>query len=705
MLTFMNRDGSPETMEQRLSAIENMMYESRYDTGRFVKSQTGKGFEPAPAPQIFYGCWQAYCVDTVDPHKINRVRFFMPMLHEDDVKVGQLPWARPISNLGGFDDCGLNWPPPAGSRLLIIFEHGDRRMPYYLGTSWTTNRGQFGSFIPGPKQEWEKLWSTDRAKGYLSGAVGGAQDFPPWNGESYNGFDFTSDKDFEKDIDAQQKVTYPNIYGMKTPGRHGLKMVDGNHNCNDRWKRVELFTSRSNILVMKDDHLHPAGQWAKNIGDDGTACCEGSGEDLSQCKDLTSLSFDSGSGLPGIGGGSQGQGPVIDLESFLNLPPLEQPTCGGNVFNSKCNNPYYKREEECRPYRGERIIELPQSGIQLQTAGGIQFVMDDSVDEPRGKPTWELDFDTGCNDQVRCKTFWKSWGGHIIVMNDDEEPARQRSDKNMVRIESGGGHSIELNDHSQGEDVCVAQPDCGITIMSRSRNSLRLMDEGNEQFCNRRGSSEPVSKAKDAFIELRTGYGLLLHMSDANSQEETQQQNIIIRAPQKDNVEMGAHELLFQESPSGPGLVMLTVGGYYYCVVKTDSFWQVGTEEAPGVREDVIFGDYLVDVEKGVYYNKNDLTLFLAKDYILLGAGEDCELPDTSNAAATGQQAVDNANANVANVESGGQPQRGPCFFPIIVASEPWACPYTGFIHFGVGWGTNSMSDRIIASSSSGKKA
>ena len=86
----------------------------------------------------------AYCVDTIDPWKQNRVRFFSPLLHNKDMPVKALPFAQPISCFGGFDDSGVTWVPPAGSTLCLTFEKGNRQTPYYLGTTWHRDRGPDG---------------------------------------------------------------------------------------------------------------------------------------------------------------------------------------------------------------------------------------------------------------------------------------------------------------------------------------------------------------------------------------------------------------------------------------------------------------------------------------------------------------------------------------------------------------------------------
>ena len=77
-----------------------------------------------------------------------------------------------------------------------------------------------------------------------------------------------------------------------------------------------------------------------------------------------------------------------------------------------------------------------------------------------------------------------------------------------------------------------------------------------------------------------------------------------------------------------------------------------------------------IHVTDQVYFQKNKLELHVVDDIIVLGAGKDCPEPDGTF---------------------------GPCIFPVIVAKCPWACPFTGFVHFGL----DSISDRVFASASS----
>jgi len=655
---------------------------------------------------------QALCVDTVDPYHNNRIRFYYPMFDEPDSKVGGLPYAVPISALGGFDDCGVNWVPPAGSRVVLLFEHGNRRTPFYLGTTWTSDRGEemdFGHPVP----EYERLYRPNRKNGYLVGDKTGRQSYPQWNSENYNAFDPKpeNNQDFESDPNTQ--ITYPHIYGFKTPGKHLIKMVDGNHLCNDRWRRFEIMSSRGNYLLFKDDHLHPNGQWAH------PTCCSNGGngatkfgltpgeDDLKNCR----------SSIP--------KDKAFDAAELAGTTPIETPQCQGedtpSSVNRKnvCGNRYFKRKEECRPFKPPRYQPLNQSGIEMQSLSSHAMVMDDSVEEPSGIPTWELDWDTGCNDKIKAKMFFRSATGHMITLNDEEEGPhskdgpRFRSKENGIFMRTASGHSLEMNDHSKGpKSDCKSGRQRGIKLTSTSGHTFRMFDGQDLKQCSpfRKDGGEPLSKATHAFCELRTGYGLLMRMEDKNSQEKTVNQSIRIIAPQKDNKKRGPHEFAMQEKPDGPGFIFTRAGGRYAVYSFDDSRHIVGTPENKADMAHYVYGNYLITC-KETWFCDNKLTYFLADEVIILGAGLDCKIPkDAAQAAA--QQGAQTITSQVqllneTQTQSTPPPQdRGPCFFPVIVAKRPWRCPYTGFIHFGVQVNekgklvNNSISDRVFGSSS-----
>lgn len=709
-----------ESMEDRLAAMEEIMYEGRWDRQRIVRADSGRPYKTVLEPQTF-GLVQALCVDTVDPHHVNRIRFFHPTFDKPDSKIGALPFARPVSVLGGFDDCGSNWIPPAGSRVILLFEHGDRRAPYYIGTTWTVDRGpgqEFGHRIP----EYDRLYRDNRKKGYLVGDKTGRQDYPQWNSESMNSFDPKPDNNPDFESDSQSNITYPNIYGAKSPGKHLWKMVDGNHLCNDRWRRFEIMSSRGNYLLFKDDHLHPNGQWAHpsccSSGDSssgGSSSGAGAKFGLQSGADLRSCRSDIA--------GSQ----AFDPELLNQTKPSEQTKCDGDSspfgINKQniCSNPYFKRKEECRPFSPQRYQPLPQSGVELQSLCGHTMIMDDSVEEPAGVPSWELDWDTGCNDKIKSKMFLRSCSGHMITLNDDEDgphakgSPRWRSNKNGIFFNSATGHSFEMNDHSQGgQNNCKSGNERQIKMKSTSGHTFQMYDGQDLQQCSpyRTDRGIPLSKATHAFCELRSGYGLILRMEDKNSQEKTVRQSIKLIAPQKDNTKRGPHIFAMQENATGPGFIFTRAGGRYAVYSFDDSRHIVGTPENSADMAHYVYGNYLIACKK-TWFCENKLTYFQAEEVIVLGAGLDCKISETL-AKAKSEEATQIVQSQIKlldeKAKSGSQnfpqPDREPCFFPIIVAKRPWRCPLTGFIHFGVQVNergkliNNSMSDRVFGSSS-----
>lgn len=615
-------------MESRLLEVENRFNELGYDTKQIVTTEFKNTFAIRKQREAMFALHTALVVDTIDPWKQNRVRFFSPFLHKPDVPVKSLPFADAISSMGGFDDCGMTWVPPAGSTLCILFENGSRSTPFYLGTTWHRNRGPDGQHNWGyPIEEYLQIHEGHR-KGYVVGPNDGSQVFPPWNTENYNGLDIDSIDDFENDPEAQKKITYPNIYGWKTPQKHYTKYVDGDYKCGHKHKRIETVSSTGNWMMFKDDHLRPAGQWAN-------PACGCGGGDVSEC-------------------------------------PEEQPSCENPDSMPKCANPYHKQETECRPYRGpgtpqNNKCELSQSGVQFMSVGGHSFWMDDSVEQPTGEPNWERGlqpFDFGCTDKCEGKTAWVSMTGHRIEMNDFEERSKQRGEDNYIRIITACGNSLEANDHTvvPCDKNPVAGEKRGWLMRSTSNNIFAMMDEGNEQGspCRMEGGI-PINKATNGYIMARSGYGLTLLMQDAFSQQETQQQRIVIFCPQKNNEDRGPHIHLYQEAPSGPGLTLLRVGGNYVTSTYDHHLQLVGDPEENPANKLRFVTDNTVNVTENFYLNTALTHFFLADEYIVLAAGKELS-PGCG----------------------GGEDGCGPCIWPVLVLSSK-----------GV-----TISDRVYASAS-----
>jgi hypothetical protein len=639
-----------DKLNERLKVLENRFSELGYDMRGLVASEIKKKWRIEPQMNQMFGLTVAMCVDTIDPWKQNRIRFYSPLLHDPNTPVKSLDnMAMPVSSMGGFDDCGLNWVPPAGSTVIIAHEQGARNSPFYLGTTWTRNRGPVGAHNFGyPIQEYYDIHKGHR-KGYNVGPNDESQVFPPWNTENYNSYDIDSQTEFDNDPDAYKKVTYPHIYGHKTPQKHMIKHVDGNYRCNHRWKRSEWQSSCGNYLILKDDHLHPGGQWAH-------PSCGCGGGDESNCAD----------------------GPLNE-------------DCAHPESMPKCANPFFKHANECRPVMGPRTpqnnkLDLNQSGIQFLSISGHTMVMDDSVEEPQGVPNWERSleaFDFGCTDKYTGKFYIKSCTGHLFEMSDVESDSQLRGDKNYIKLLTACGNRIELNDHTVGEKDCPGCPPNlagekrGITMESTSKHIIRMIDEDNEQCspCRMEGGL-PVNKAKNAYIQVRTGYGLQMIFRDDNSQEETQKQYIEIRAPQKDNQERGPHIELFKEAPSGPGLVFLRVGGNY--VIQTyDNMWDIigDPDKNPSNKYTSVSQHYVIETKK-LHYHIADQHIFAAHKQILL-IGE-CDRQDCGP----------DENGN-----------KGPCIYQVVINRCPEYCAVGGKWHYQPG---KSTSESVFASGRSG---
>lgn len=616
------------SLDDRLRVIEERLSEMGFNMRNIAQTEIKRRWKIPAQFETIFGMHTAICVETIDPFKSNRIRFFSPHLHNPETRIKQLPWAYPVSAQGGFDDSGCNWVPPAGSKVCLIFEHGNRQWPFYLGTTWDRDRGVDGNHKWQYNiDEYNKIHEGHRT-GYLVGKNDGSQVLPPWNTESYNGPDIDDISEFYDDPEAQQKITYPHTYGWKTPQKHIIKLVDGNYKCNFRWARVEIKSHQGNHIIMKDDPFSPAGQWAH-------PACGCGGGDLSLCND------ESGN-------------------------PLIQPNCGSQHDQSKCANQFFKHESECRPYKGpgtpqnNKVDEntLPQYGMQFLSVSGHTFWMNDAVEEPRNEPRWEngtKPFDFGCTDKYEGNTKWVSSTGHSIEMNDFEERSRVRGENNYIRILSACGNRIELNDHSVdcscagGNDVAGAKR--GIEIETTSKHIIQMIDENNEQCspCRAEGG-EPTNKATNAFIKIRTGYGLEMHMGDDNHQEETQQQYIQIFSPQHDAC-TGPHIIRLQEDPNG-GQIFIRAGGDFVCMTEGDHFTVVGSgEETPeddfcaggclGPRNQIVMvSQHSLHETCKMYFNVADVHAFMADRLIMLLAGKDC---------------------------TSGDEECGPCVWPVVV--------------------------------------
>lgn len=589
-------------LSRKVADLESRIFAIGGKFDKFVTSDFVKNWRVSYTSEILGGIYLALCVNTKDPLKRNRVQFFTSMLNDKSTSPADLPWANPISVLGGFDDSGVTWIPPAGSTIVIAFVGGSRNAPFYLGTIHQVSRGtspyQWGYEI----QEYYDIWDGHR-KGYLVGPNDGSQLLPPWTSEQYNAVDSAQFDTFDDDPQAFDKITYAHIYGIKTGGKYGWKIDEGDYKCNNRWSRSELFSGRGNILLFKDDHLNPCGQHTN------PKCTKKSGGDLSNCSG---------------GGASCGTTKAPDQNNL-----------------NQGANPYAKREEECRLYKGANTPQnnacvLSQSGYQLQSLSGHYIFADDSVEQPSGVPTWELDFDFGCTDKFTGKMGSKSATGHSITLNDKESDTGVRADGNGIELKTASGIKLSLNDHTTGSKPGGCPPNLagdkrGFHIETTAQNTFDMVDAGNKQ-CSpaRKEGGESINKATGAYIQLRTGYGIRIKMSDTGSQENTANQSFEIISPQKDNTKAGPHMLVMQESTSQDGgFLFLRAGGIIETISYNHNIESVGTADHPASKIVEVSDSYLMQ-SKSAYFSIEQSMLVLAKQNIYLLAGQDCVGTDGS---------------------------------------------------------------------------
>lgn len=630
-----------------LKSLWNKLGSIGTETNQLFRQEMVDNLNVVDQAQAKFGFYVGLCVETKDIWKQNRIRWFSPIFNHPGQLYDELPWAHCVSPMGGFDDSGLTWVPPAGSTVAIMFENGHITSPYYLGTIWHRDRGVNPPNFGCPMEEYEQLWDGKR-DGYLVGPNDSSQVFPPWNTENYNGFDLTSVVDFALNPEAQKLLTYPNIYGFKTPEKHMIKMVDGDPKCGKKWKRFEIMSSRGNWIMMKDDHLHYGGQWAhpdcEGVVKAGNTSC------------VENVDNSDGSLIDSLRSG--GFGSEIDPQALAQVTDLtpeegkesEKRSCQGQTSNSKIigghpdtgapntkylnsqkgANPFFKHSQECRPYKGPQTplnptCDLPQTGIQFMSMSGHTFVMDDSVEEPKGDMTWKDDWNFGCNDVYVGRSYWKSATGHQIELSDVEEIKEVRGKTNWIRLLSASGNKIELNDHTL--EGCVAGDQRGIHLQSTSNHTIDMVDEGNDQCSvTRVDGGVPVSKAKKAYVRIRSGYGLQMTFSDDYSQEETQNQSIELVAPHRDNLERGPHIVRMQEAQTGPGLLFLRVGGHYYCTTYDEHVTVVGDQETnPSDKIEIVTRTNNVYTKDNYINVADDSHTFIAANRIYLLAGKDAD--------------------------------------------------------------------------------
>ncbi len=670
-----------ENLLQRIAVLEDTVASVAGTLGAIDRRKFPRQKQAA----VQYGLTRALVVSTHDPLGMNRVQYFHPGLDDPKARKEGLKFAAPISAMGGFDDCGLTWVPPAGSIVMLLFEAGMPDRAYYIGTVWNRNRGEGGRDIHSifPVQEFIDVHQGHR-RGFLLGPNDESQVCPPWNTESYNMGDIYDKQRRSNDPEEPNKSTIAHIYGFKTPQKHMVKMVDGNPKCGNANKRLEIMSGGGNWMIFKDDHLHHGGQWSHpDYGGNGEPF-------ISNCWEGQSATDIFGKPVENTSCKEK-----VSNNSILGGHP-NRPSDSEEDKQQTGSNKFFKNQNETRPYVGPQNpqnnkCDLPQAGIQFLSISGHTWVMDDSVDQPRGDIEWETStkaFDYGCNDRYVGRTYWRSSTGHEVSLSDHESETGLRSDKNMIRIRSASGNSIELNDETIGSGkgcpTDYAGEKRGIRMRSTSNHLFEMIDHMNLQCSpTRRSGGVPTSKASKALVRIRSGGGLEFVLSDDGSQEETGNQFIQLVHPQCIGAETdekcnasnkegsrGPHVLKFQGRPYGePGTVFLRAGGHSVRQTYDMDVVYVGDKERNPSDKYTYVSRHNFSNTEGYEFKSADTFHIQAKNQILLFAGEDCPPAPKKKC-------------------------KGSCVYGVVIARCPIFCPLTGILH----WSDKSVSERVFAS-------
>ena len=78
-----------------------------------------------------YGVVTAVVVSIDDPDGLGRVKVSFPWLEDDQ----ESHWARVMTFMAG-NDRGALFRPEVDDEVLVLFEHGDMRYPYVIGSLW-----------------------------------------------------------------------------------------------------------------------------------------------------------------------------------------------------------------------------------------------------------------------------------------------------------------------------------------------------------------------------------------------------------------------------------------------------------------------------------------------------------------------------------------------------------------------------------------
>lgn len=125
------------------------------------------------------------------------------------------------------------------------------------------------------------------------------------------------------------------------------------------------------------------------------------------------------------------------------------------------------------PYNGHRI-ELPQTGLQIQSFGGHRMIFDDSLSTPDSDNQWTAKFG-GDVKPFASRIMLQTISEHQIVMRDRETTKGVRSALDGIFLQTATGNNIEMSDHTVGGKAGARR---GIRMRTTSDHTFEMLDEG-----------------------------------------------------------------------------------------------------------------------------------------------------------------------------------------------------------------------------------
>jgi hypothetical protein len=171
-------------------------------------------------------------------------------------------------------------------------------------------------------------------------------------------------------------------------------------------------------------------------------------------------------------------------------------------------------------------------------------------------------------------------------------------------------------------------------MVSTSGHTLVFSDNQNDRNipCRKElGSAQPQPNAKNAYVQMRSGYGFAINMFDGTNQTEaTDDKFLEILAPQKGN-KRGGTFIIMRERKEQNGFLQLRAGGDYRLETFGSAVEVVGFED-----QDTSIGNKItlvknnsIEITKDIKYNKNKTYLSVSDARSLLLAGKDYDAEPT----------------------------------------------------------------------------